>query len=52
VVDGCLTNILSGRASSDRRDCQPEPGDGIDGAGRNYSRQRLWTVTLPVGPAT
>jgi len=25
--------------SSDRRDCQPEPGDGIDGAGRNFSRQ-------------
>jgi len=21
--------------SSDRRDCQPEPGDGIDDAGRN-----------------
>jgi len=38
-VDGCLTSICTSTQRSDRRDCQPEPGDGIDGAGRNYSRQ-------------
>jgi hypothetical protein len=36
VADACLTTVyLYEHAGGDRRDCQPEPGDGIDDAGRN-----------------
>jgi hypothetical protein len=45
-------DYLYQHAGGDRRDCQPEPGDGIDVLAGTVHVYRLWTVTLPVGPAT
>ena len=36
--------------NSDRRDCQPEPGDGFNALAGTLHVYRLWTETLPVGP--
>jgi hypothetical protein len=37
---------------ANRRDCQPEPGDGCDVLAGTLHVNRLWTVTFPVGPVS
>jgi hypothetical protein len=49
---GCLTSISTRTQVANRRDCQPEPGDGCDVLAGTLHVNRLWTVTFPVGPVS